>query len=255
MADQLTQHPLGATGLMVAPLALGTVKLGRDKGVKYPTRFQIPDDRAAQQLLYTARDLGINLIDTAPAYGNSEARLGQLLHNDRAHWLICTKVGEEWDGDSSTYNFTPEHCRFSIERSLTRLQTDYLDLALIHSDGDDLKIIEQYGTLQALAELKSAGKVGHVGISHKSAAGAQAAIDAGADVIMATLNRDYTEEVELIAQAAAGGVGVLIKKALSSGHGLATDLAWVAAHEGVHSIVVGTANPQHLAENVRALTA
>ena len=70
-------RPLGSTGLRVSPLGLGTVKLGRDQGVKYPNGFTIPDDAAARALLDQARALGINLIDTAPAYGVSEQRLGR----------------------------------------------------------------------------------------------------------------------------------------------------------------------------------
>ena len=64
-------RPLGNTGLTVSALGLGTVKIGRDKGVKYPNGFTIPDDKAVSDLLAQARDLGINLIDTAPAYGSS----------------------------------------------------------------------------------------------------------------------------------------------------------------------------------------
>ncbi|WP_256659976.1 aldo/keto reductase, partial [Pseudomonas sp. LS-2] len=67
-------RPLGNLGIEVSPIGLGTVKLGRDQGVKYPNGFTIPDDNEAQMLLKQARDLGINLIDTAPAYGRSEER-------------------------------------------------------------------------------------------------------------------------------------------------------------------------------------
>ncbi len=251
----MSHLPLGNTGLNVAPLSLGTVKLGRDQGVKYPNPVKIPDDANARRLLDTARDLGINLLDTAPAYGNSEERLGQLLAGQRQHWLLCTKVGEDWVDNRSVYNFTPEHCRFSVARSLRRLQTDYVDLVLIHSDGQDLDILHKHGTLQALAELKAQGMVRLIGMSHKTVAGAEAAIDAGADVIMATLNRDHLDEVALIAAAAQRGVGVLIKKALASGHGRAQDLAWVAQHDGVHSIVVGTSSPEHLRQNAALLGA
>ncbi len=73
-------RPLGSTGLSVSPLGLGTVKLGRDVGPSStPSGFKIPDDQQAQMLLRMARDMGINLIDTAPAYGTSEERLGPLL--------------------------------------------------------------------------------------------------------------------------------------------------------------------------------
>ena len=62
---------LGATGIKISVLGLGTVKLGRDQEVKYPRGFKIPDDQAVRDLLALAQELGINFIDTAPAYGNS----------------------------------------------------------------------------------------------------------------------------------------------------------------------------------------
>ena len=242
--------PLGTSGLQVAKLSLGTVKFGRDQGVKYPQAVKIPSDREARELLAEAAALGINLLDTAPAYGYSEERLGTLLGKQRNDWLICTKVGEEFVDGQSHYDFTTKHCRFSVERSLQRLRTDYLDIVLIHSNGDDLEILDKFGTLDTLISLKQAGKIRAVGISHKTVAGAQRALQLGADVIMATLNREHTEDCELIAEAAKQGCGVLIKKALSSGHGQAEDLQFVAAQTGVHSIVVGTTNPAHLRENV-----
>ena len=77
-------RPLGSTGIKVSPLGLGTVKLGRDQQVKYPSSFRIPDDDAVRDLFALTRELGINLVDTAPAYGNSEQRLGKLLPGFRA---------------------------------------------------------------------------------------------------------------------------------------------------------------------------
>ena len=249
----LRKRALGNTGIQIARLSLGTVKLGRDRGVKYPDPVSIPDDKAARELLDCALDLGINTLDTAPAYGTSESRLGRLIADERERWVLCTKVGEEYEDGQSSFNFTPEHCRFSVERSLTRLGTDVLDIVLIHSDGNDREILQTHGTLDALKDLKQEGKIRAVGISHKTPAGGALAISMGADVIMATLNRDYQAEAGLIGQAAAQGCGVLIKKALRSGHGQAQDLADVAAHAGVHSIVVGTTNPAHLRANARVL--
>ncbi len=248
-------NDLGNTGMTVAGLSLGTVKFGRTAGVRYPTAAKMPTDDEARELLATAKALGINLIDTAPAYGIAEERLGGLLHDQRNDWLICTKVGEEFDGARSTFDFTPEHCRISVERSLGRLRTDRLDIVLIHSDGNDVNIIERYGTLAALKALKEEGKIRAIGMSHKSIAGAEHALNAGADVLMATLNREFTEEGELIARAAGQGCGILIKKALASGHGRSEDLSFVADFPGVHSIVVGTTNPDHLRENAAAIAA
>ena len=246
---RLTTRPLGQTGLHTAPLGLGLVKLGRDRGVKYPTPVTIPSDREARKLLDCAKDLGINLLDTAPAYGNSEERLGKLIAGQRQQWLLATKVGETFDGEHSSYDFSEAACRQSVDTSLRRLGTDYLDIVLIHSDGSDVEILEQHGTLQVLQGLQAEGKIRAVGISHKTIAGAELAMRQGADILMATLNPTYTEEQELIASAAQAGVGVLIKKAMASGHGQPADLAWVAKQPGVGAIVVGTSNPENLAAN------
>jgi aryl-alcohol dehydrogenase-like predicted oxidoreductase len=244
---------LGHTGMRVSLLGLGTVKLGRDQGVRYPSAFRIPDDAAAARLLDCARDLGINLLDTAPAYGSSEARLGELLRGRRAEWILCTKVGETFEEGRSSYDFTPEHVRFSVQRSLARLQTDWLDIVLIHSDGRDRAILERFGTLDALRDLQRAGFIRAVGISHKSADGAACAIEAGCDVIMATLNPEERSEAAIIAAAGAAGCGVLIKKALASGHARPESLRFVAAQPGVCSIIVGTIDRTHLRENAAIL--
>ena len=83
---------LGSTGIQASPLGLGTVKIGRDEQVKYPSGFKIPDDAEVKNLLALTWELGINFVDTAPAYGNSEERLGQLLPKDQ-EWVIVSKVG------------------------------------------------------------------------------------------------------------------------------------------------------------------
>jgi len=245
--------PLGRTGLHISPLSLGTVKFGRDQGVKYPQPVQIPDDDTANALLRVAASLGINCLDTAPAYGSSEERLGALLAGQREQWVLCTKVGEEFENGQSRYDFSPEHTRFSVERSLTRLRTDILDIVLIHSDGQDTEILQRHGTLETLQTLKKEGKIRAVGLSHKSVSGGQLAVHQGADVIMATLNTTHTTELGLIAAAGEAGCGVLIKKALLSGHGRPEDLAFVAEQPGVTSIVVGTTNTAHLKQNAYAL--
>ncbi len=247
-------RPLGTTGMLVSLLGLGTVKLGRDTQVKYPRAFRIPDDAQARSLLSCARELGINLLDTAPAYGTSESRLGALLKGTRNDWLICTKVGEEFEDGRSRFDFTPEHVRRSVERSLERLQTDYLDVVLIHSNGDDLAILDHYGTLDALTQLRDQGLIRAAGMSHKTLAGGRHALAQGADVVMATLNIEHQEELPLLAEAAALGRGVLIKKALASGHAGADSLRFVARQPGVSSIVTGTIDPEHLRENARACT-
>src|SRR5690606_10695887 len=86
-------------------------------------------------------------------------------------WVIVTKVGEEFDNGESHFDFSPAHTRRSVERSLQRLGTDYLDVVLVHSDGNDLAIVEQHGTLEALAKMKQEGLIRAFGLSGKTVEG------------------------------------------------------------------------------------
>ncbi|MCU1740232.1 MULTISPECIES: aldo/keto reductase [Pseudomonas] len=248
---------LGSTGLLVSPLGLGTVKLGRDQGVKYPNGFQIPDDEQARQLLHLTRDLGINLIDTAPAYGRSEERLGPLLRGQRQEWVIVSKVGEEFEAGQSSHDFSAAHTRFSVERSLQRLETDFIDLVLVHSDGNDLAILEHSEVYQTLAALKDEGKIRAFGFSGKTVEGGLKALEQG-DCAMITYNLNEQGEKPVIDYAAAHGKAILVKKALASGHvcldpgidPVRASFELLFAQPGVASAIVGTINPLHLAHNV-----
>ena len=251
-------RPLGRTGLQVSALGLGTVKLGRDQGVKYPGRFTIPDDRTAAALLALARDLGINLLDTAPAYGTSEERLGRLLRGQRREWVICSKVGEEFGAGGSRFDFTPEYTRQSVERSLERLQTDALDIVLVHSNGDDLGIIQTMGTLQALEALRREGLIRAYGMSTKTIEGGLAAA-AACDVVMPTYNLVERQALPVLDACARLQRGVLVKKPLASGHlhrghgdPVQASMDLVFAHPGTSAAVVGTICIAHLRSDVHA---
>lgn len=249
------RRALGNTGVMVGVLGLGTVKLGRSRAVKYPKPFEIPDDRAAAELLGTAHGLGINLIDTAPAYGTSEERLGSLLAGQRDQWIISTKAGEEFDDatGASRFDFSPAAITTSIERSLRRLRTDRLDLVLLHSDGRDVEIIEQSGALDALGALKKQGKVRLIGVSTKTPEGARLAAER-CDAVMLTYSPIERADEPAIEVARARSGVVLVKKALASGHASDPGAAihFALANPGVTSVIVGTINPEHLRANAIA---
>jgi aryl-alcohol dehydrogenase-like predicted oxidoreductase len=250
----MEMRPLGSTGIVVSLLGLGTVKLGRNEGVKYPQGFDLPDDRAVVDLLETARDLGITLIDTAPAYGSSEARLGQLLPGPRADWVIVTKAGETFTNGSSQFDFSPAAIRASVERSLRLLRTDYLDVVLLHSDGIDEAGDRFLPAAEMLARLKQKGLIRATGFSGKTVPGGLRLLPV-VDVLMATYHPGYADEAPLVAAAAAQGRGVLVKKALASGHAAdpAAALKAAATLPGVCSIVVGTLSPANLRANAAVL--
>lgn len=277
-------NPLGQTGLQVSALGWGTVKLGRDQNLKYPDSFTLPDNEQARRLLALVAESGINLIDTAPAYGTSEERLGKLLQKQRQEWVISTKVGEEFSEGESSYDFTPAHLRYSVERSLRRLRSDYLDLVLVHSDGKDVEIIERYEVFDTLAELKRAGWIRAFGMSTKTTDGGLLTAKY-ADVAMVTYNLHHLDELPVIAACRQQGKGVLIKKVFASGRftvpkqcaeqqenpraspadgqeedrqqdPVQASLNLVLNQSGVSSAVIGTIDPQHLRDNVsKALAA
>ncbi len=254
----MQKRNLGSTGIQVSPIGIGTTKFGRNQAVKFPQPFELPSDKQILNLLSIAREQGINLIDTAPSYGSSEERLGQLIRQ-RSDWIYATKTGEEFIDGNSVYDFTPEHAQFSIDRSLKRLRTDYLDLVLVHSDGNDLEIINHFGLLDFLADLKKAGKIRAFGMSTKTVSGGKLALQKS-DAAMIMYNPLHTEEYPIIQQAAELNKGILIKKALMSGHIQnmpGTDpvhhaLEFILKEPGVSSIILGTINPEHLLHAVNS---
>lgn len=247
----MQKRKLGQTGIDISPLGLGTVKFGRNQGVKYPSGFDIPDEAELADLLALARDLGINMLDTAPAYGTSEERLGRLLSGQRRDWVIVGKAGEEFEGGASSYHFSPAHFEMSLERSLKRLKTDYIDVLLIHSDGSDMDILRNDALLQTMLGFKARGLVRAIGASTKTVAGGLETL-ALMDVVMCTYNPDYTDEAPVLDYAAAYNKGALLKKVLGSGHSTspAQALQFALAHPGTSGAIIGTINPKHLRDNV-----
>jgi len=253
---------LGSTGLHVSTLGLGTVKFGRNQGVKYPESFELPSQAFLKEFLSLAKSLGINLIDTAPSYGESELRLGELLQNSRQDWIIVSKVGEEFENGVSHYDFSKQHIKKSIERSLQRLKTDYIDAVLVHSDGNDVKIIEQDDVFGTLTALKQQGLIRAFGASTKTVAGGLLTLE-HSDIVMVTHNPSHQEEVSVIQQAYKKQKGVLIKKALISGHlsqiealdPVQEAMRVVFKELGVNSVIIGCINAAHLKHNVACVQA
>lgn len=243
-------------------LGLGTVKFGRNSGVKYPTAFDLPDMDRLRGILDMARELGINHLDTAPSYGLSEERLGVLLAGQRCDWIITGKVGEEFEDGQSSYIFTPDHFEKSLTRSLKRLGTDYIDVLLIHSDGNDAAILERDEIIDTMQGFKKRGLVRAVGASTKTVAGGIMALER-MDCAMVAYNPAYRDEEPVIDYAAAHGKGILIKKGLMSGHidqlggdgndPVATAMDFIFARPGVTALITGTINPDHLRANAAAV--
>jgi aryl-alcohol dehydrogenase-like predicted oxidoreductase len=252
----MLKRALGSTGLDVSVLGLGTVKIGRNQQVKYPSSFELPDDDSVTALFELAWSLGINFIDTAPAYGTSEQRLGELLPH-RDDWVIVTKVGEIFENTQSRFDYSFDHTIKSVEQSLKKLKRDVIDVVLVHSDGNDMAIIQHEPVFDALQSLKNKGLIKAYGMSSKTVEGGCWVVE-NCDVVMATANLDYDDERPVLELAEKLNKGVIIKKGLQSGHadsaaggaGVASAFQHIFSLPGVSSMIVGTINQKHLQSNV-----
>ena len=145
---------LGASGLKVSPICLGTMLFGSRT-----------DEAEAARIVGSARDAGINFIDTAVSYagGKGEAIVGDLLASNRDWWVIATKVGSRTGSGPNEDGTNRRQIQASIERSLRRLRTDHVDLYYLHRDDETTPLRE---SLQAVGDLIRAGKVLYLGLSN-----------------------------------------------------------------------------------------
>ncbi|MBL8991255.1 MAG: aldo/keto reductase [Phycisphaerae bacterium] len=245
--------------VMLPRLGLGTVALGRSAGLKYARPVRVPTDDEAEALLRAALEEGVTYVDTAPAYGAAEQRLGRLLPRvaPRERWLIGTKAGETFDEGTGTsaYDFSPGAIGASVDASLRRLKVERVDVLLLHfsSACDDAGVLRAGEAAGALQEARRAGKARWIGASIGTMEGAEAALAAGwMDVVMVTLNPAERQMAPVAARAAAQGVAVLVKKPLASGRAEPREAVRQAlATPGVSCVVAGTTRVEHL----RALAA
>lgn len=243
---------LGKTDILISRIGLGTVKVGRNQEVKYPAPFQLPSDRQLRELLDEALKLGVNLIDTSPAYGESETRLAPFVERHRKRIVLSTKAGETFEYGRSKYDFSPSSILTSATSSLRRLNTNALDILLIHSDGNDCQNISS--ALPALLRLKGDGKVRAVGISAKTSEGIHFAIQQKLDVVMAPYGMTNQLLGPALAEAHRAGLGVIAIKGLQSGFLMARieeAIQFVFDQPFVDSLVIGTINPAHLDFDIR----
>lgn len=249
----MDRRPLGRTNILVSTIGFGAFKIGRNTDTKYAEGYTLPSDDEVASLLDGVLDAGINLIDTAPAYGTSEERIGRWLGARRNEVVLVTKAGETYDG-SSTYAYDAASIRRSVQSSLRRLGTDAVDVLLIHSDGRDREILEETDAVETLIDLRRAGLTRAIGLSGKTVEGAMSALG-WADVIMAELSPTNTDHAGVIGTAHDAGIGVLVKKGLGSGQVPAEEaIPFVLGTPGVSSLVIGGLNLDHVRANVAIAT-
>jgi aryl-alcohol dehydrogenase (NADP+) len=149
---------LGRTGIRVSPYALGTLMFATTMG-------NDPADSA--RIIHKAIDAGINVVDTADAYGDSEEVVGKALEGRRDDVVLATKFGRPIGQDPNHQGASRRWIVAAVEGSLRRLRTDHIDLYQLHRPDPDTDIEE---TLAALTDLIRSGKVRAIGASQTPAA-------------------------------------------------------------------------------------
>ena len=144
---------LGNTGVKVSEISFGCMSLGNNQ-------------HENEMLFHYAIDQGINILDTADLYqkGFNEESVGKAIKNKRSEVILCIKVGNVWnpEGQGWHWDASKKHILQAVESSLSRLQTDHIDLYLLHGGTIEDPIDE---TIEAFELPKQQGKIKHYGIS------------------------------------------------------------------------------------------
>lgn len=205
----LAFRELGNTGLKVSDIGFGAWQLGNAKD------WGDMSDNKAIQLVHKALDSGCNFFDTAPGYGEgrSESLLGQALVGKRDQVVINTKFGH---GPSGT-DYRAEALRPSIEGSLSRLKTDYIDTVLLHNPPFEY-LNGAHPIYEELEKLKVEGKIRAYGASVDSAREMKEVIETTkAQVFEVLFNIFHQETASQFATAKERGMGIIVKVPLDSG--------------------------------------
>jgi aryl-alcohol dehydrogenase-like predicted oxidoreductase len=231
----LETRPLGATGIRVSSFCFGTWELGGQAWGPIPA-----EDGVA--LLRRAFDRGVTVYDCSDNYGGgrSEILLSVAFHGRRDRVVYVTKAGYlgGLDGAQSVrmrpeiggrdQDHSPEYLRWACELSLRRLNTDYIDVYLLHDPPG--QTLRDPAPFEALRELQRTGKIRTYGVSSSAEGAALAIREHGAHVVMAPLNLLDQRAVDvLLPLAAARGAGVLARSPFAGGFLLDDVLAAVQA--------------------------
>ncbi|QEN09378.1 aldo/keto reductase [Oceanispirochaeta crateris] len=209
---------LGKTGLKVSVVGIGTWQYGGEWGEFY-TQPQV------DAVMDTAREEGINLIDTAECYGDhlSESFVGRAIEMDRDKWIVATKFGHHYnDYLDRDQLWSVDDVKIQLEESLKSLKTDHIDIYQFHSGENTVFDNQELWTY--LDKQKKAGIIGHLGISisnsHEGVLEYQSekATEVGAEILQLYYNRlDRRPEEKAFKECRKQELGVLARVPLASG--------------------------------------
>lgn len=278
MAD-LPRRQLGRTGLNVTMLGYGAMEL------RGAPRARDISESQAETILNAVLDAGINYIDTSIDYGLSEERIGRYIGHRRDEYFLASKCGclvgapAAPRGERSPHVFTRENITAGVEQSLKRMKTDHLDVVQFHSS-PSVQTLEDNDAVEALLDLKSAGKVRYIGMSGTFPHLKDHIAMGVFDVFQIPYSAVEREHETAIAAASAAGAGIVIRGGAAKGAPAPdkhTGLQWerwrqaeldevlrdmspvefvlrfTFSHPDMDTTIVGTVNPAHLEANLAAL--
>lgn len=212
------KRTLGKTGIYVSEVAFGGVEIGMPYGIGVNGREDMLPERDAVKLLHAAVEGGINFFDTARMYGNSEEIMGRAFHDRRQEVVIATKCkhlhapGEPLPPAGELRNIV----RDSLEESLRALQTDYVDVFMLHQAS--AAILDSAEVAAIFTDIKEQGLCRATGISTYHAVETEQAVASGVwDVVQLPFNLMDQRQGHCFAAAAAAGVGIVVRSVLLKG--------------------------------------
>lgn len=269
----MEKRQLGKTDMQVTVLGFGGSEIG----------FENASPRTVARLLNHAIDAGLNIIDTAECYEQSEELIGKAVANRRDEYYLFTKCGHPDDFESEDWR--PASLLSSIERSLRRLRTDYLDGIQLHSCSE--AELRRGEVIEALRRARERGHARYIGYSGDGLA-ARYAIECGQfDFVQISISIADQEALELVMPLARErGIGVIAKRPIANAawrtkgkpddeyyhtywerlrkldydflrgdirEGVAVALRFTLSVSGVHTAIVGTAQPGRWEENAASI--
>ncbi|MEP7015915.1 MAG: aldo/keto reductase [Verrucomicrobiota bacterium] len=271
----MEKRRLGKTDMDVTVLGFGGAEIG----------YENTSQETIENLLNSALDAGLNVIDTAECYQGSEEAIGRAVSGRRKEFYLFTKCGHP-HGMESAANWSADSILKSIERSLSRLQTDHVDLVQLHSCSEStLRKGEAITALQTARERGHTRYIGYSGDSHA----AHFAVESGVfDTLQTSISIADQEAIDLTLPLAKK-MGVIAKRPIANaawktGHkpvesyhhtywerlrklnydflrgsdlkkAISIALRFTLSAPGVHTAIVGTTKPERWRENAEALTA
>lgn len=272
----MEKRTLGKTGMDVTVLGFGAAEIGY-RGV--------PQDTVGK-LINSALDAGLNVIDTAECYPDSEEKIGEAVSGRRGDYFLFSKCGHDRSSLAKGNHWNPAMMAASIDLSLKGLKTDHLDLMQLHSCTEAQ--LRQGDVIDVVRRARDAGKTRFIGYSGDGQAALHAVRSGAFDTLQISVSIADQEAIDLVLPAAkASGIGVIAKRPIANaiwqskvkpdpyyqaywerfqvldydflqgdvGRAVGTALRFTLSVDGVHTAIVGTTQPGRWAQNAEFLKA